>query len=117
MSEAAREAIAYKILTGEQMQRLLADGTFAGAPVDIADGYIHLSTQGQVQGTLDKHFAGQTDLHLVAVDLALLGEAVKWEVSRGNALFPHIYADLPISAVIAHGPVAHSGDGSLVFPA
>jgi len=117
VSEAARESLAYKILTGEQMERLLADGTFAGAPVDIADGYIHLSTQGQVQGTLDKHFAGQVGLHLAAVELARLGTAVKWEVSRGGALFPHVYADLPMSAVIAHGPVAHDEDGTLLLPA
>lgn len=112
----ARPDVAYKILTGEQLSRLLADGTFAGAPVDLADGYIHMSTAEQAQGTLDKHFAGQDDLHVAAVDLAALGNAVKWEVSRGGALFPHIYADLPLSAVIAHAPVARDGDGVLVLP-
>ncbi|EZP83459.1 hypothetical protein BV97_01570 [Novosphingobium resinovorum] len=108
--------VAYKILTGEQLQRLLADGTFAGAPVDLADGYIHMSTADQAQGTLDKHFAGQDDLHIAAVDLTVLGDTVKWEVSRGGALFPHIYADLPLSAVIVHGPVERDAGGALQLP-
>ncbi|GLK45245.1 MULTISPECIES: DUF952 domain-containing protein [Novosphingobium] len=110
------DTIAYKILTGEQLARLLADGTFTGAPVDLADGYIHMSTADQAQGTLDKHFAGQEDLHVAAVDLTALGDTVKWEVSRGGALFPHIYADLPLSAVIAHGPALRDADGALQLP-
>ncbi|WP_404481082.1 DUF952 domain-containing protein [Novosphingobium sp. BL-52-GroH] len=116
MSDAAPATVAYKILTGGQLDQLLADGTFAGAPVDLADGYIHLSTAGQAQGTLDKHFAGQDDLHVAAVDLTALGEAVKWEVSRGGALFPHIYAALPLSAIRAHGPVERQPDGTLILP-
>ncbi|MFT4057858.1 MAG: DUF952 domain-containing protein [Novosphingobium sp.] len=110
------DKVAYKILTGEQLSRLLADGTFAGAPVDLADGYIHMSTADQAQGTLDKHFAGQDDLHVAAVDLTALGDTVKWEVSRGGALFPHIYADLPLSAVTAHGPVERDANGMLLLP-
>lgn len=111
------ERVAYKILTGEQLATLLADGTFAGAPVDIQDGYIHLSTAGQVLGTLDKHFAGRDDLQIAAVDLAALDDVIRWEESRGGALFPHIYADLPLSAVLAHGPVARDADGALILPA
>jgi len=111
-----RDTVAYKILTGEQLARLLADGTFAGAPVDLADGYIHMSTADQAQGTLDKHFAGQDDLHIAAVDLTALGDTVKWEVSRGGALFPHIYADLPLSAVVVHGPVERDAGGALQLP-
>lgn len=117
MSPSGQTAIAYKILTARQLAQLLGDGCFAGAPVDLTDGYIHLSTEGQVQGTLDKHFAGQTDLHIAAVDLAALGDAVKWEESRGGALFPHVYAALPLSAVLAHAPVRHDASGALVFPA
>ena len=108
--------VAYKILTGEQLHQLLSAGTFKGAPIDLSDGYIHMSTAGQVQETLEKHFAGQSDLHIAAVDLSRLGEAVKWEVSRGGALFPHIYAELPLSAVIAHGPVAFDDSGVLILP-
>lgn len=110
------DTVAYKILTGGQLAQLLADGTFAGAPVDLADGYIHLSTAGQAQGTLDKHFAGQDDLHIAMVDLSALGDAVKWEVSRGGALFPHIYADLPLSAVLTHAPVKRDAAGTLLLP-
>ncbi|WP_333606026.1 DUF952 domain-containing protein [Novosphingobium sp.] len=117
MSElSAHEAVAYKILSSRQLKDLLSAGTFAGAPVDIADGYIHLSTLGQVKGTLDKHFAGQDDLHIAAVDLAVLADAVKWEVSRGGALFPHLYAVLPLSAVIAHGPITFDRTGALLLP-
>lgn len=108
--------IAYKILTAPQMAELLAKGRFAGAPIDLADGYVHLSTARQVRETLDKHFAGQADLHIASVDLAILGEAVKWEISRGGALFPHVYADLPLAAVLAHGPVEFDGAGNLILP-
>lgn len=91
---------AFKILTAAQWAQFEADGIFHGAPVDIADGYIHLSTAEQLQGTLDKHFAGQTGLVIAEIDLAALGDAVRWEVSRGGALFPHIYTPLPMTAVL-----------------
>ena len=93
------ETIAYKVLTAEQWAAFQASGAFEGAPVDIADGYIHLSTVDQLQGTIDKHFAGHSGLVVLAIDLAALGGAVRWEVSRGGALFPHVYAKLPMSAV------------------
>ena len=99
MTQAPKPATAYKILTAEQWALFQADGVFLGAPVDLADGYIHLSTSDQVQGTLDKHFGGASGLVIAEVDLAALGDTVKWEVSRGGALFPHIYAPLPIAAV------------------
>jgi uncharacterized protein (DUF952 family) len=108
--------VAYKVLTATQMAQLEADGVFMGAPVDLADGYIHLSTAAQVTETVDKHFAGQGDLHVVAVDLAVLGDAVKWEASRGGQLFPHIYAALPLNAVLAYGPLARNADGTVKLP-
>jgi uncharacterized protein (DUF952 family) len=108
--------LAYKVLTGPQMTQLEADGLFKGAPVDLADGYIHLSTEAQLTETVDKHFAGQNDLHVVAVDLAVLGDAVKWEPSRGGALFPHIYADLPLSAAVAYGPLERDETGAVRLP-
>ena len=92
-------ATAYKIFTVDQWTQFQTDEVFYGAPVDLADGYIHLSATDQLQGTLDKHFAGQIGLVIAEVDLALLGKTVKWEVSRGDALFPHIYGPLPMSAV------------------
>jgi beta-hydroxylase len=90
---------AFKILTAAEYAGFLADGRFEGSPVDRADGFIHLSAADQVKGTLARHFAGQADLVLVEVNLAALGDAVRWEESRGGALFPHIYGVLPFSAV------------------
>ena len=91
---------AFKILTAAQWAQFEVDGLFHGAPVDLADGYIHLSAIDQLQGTLDKHFSGQQELVIAEVDLAMLGEAIRWEVSRGQALFPHCYAPLPLSVVL-----------------
>lgn len=107
---------AYKVLTAPQMAQLEADGVFKGAPVDLADGYIHLSTEAQLTETVDKHFAGQADLHVAAIDLAALGDAVKWEPSRGGQLFPHIYADLPLNAVVAYSPLERDEDGKVRLP-
>lgn len=112
----ASPAVAYKILTAPQMAELLERGRFDGAPVDLADGYVHLSTADQVQGTVDRHFAGQESLFIAAVDLAALGDAVRWEVSRGGALFPHLYASLPLSAVRAHAPLVRSAGGAVLLP-
>ena len=108
--------VAYKILTAEQMAQLETEGTFAGAPVDLADGFIHLSTSAQLDETVAKHFAGQDDLHVAAVDLPVLAGAVKWEPSRNGALFPHIYAPLPLSAVIAYGPLERDDNGKVQLP-
>ncbi len=84
----------YKILTSDQWTELQAAGETSGAPVDIADGFIHFSTIDQVAETAAKHFAGQDGLWLLAVDGAALGDALKWEPSRGGALFPHLYGPL-----------------------
>ena len=110
------DTTAYKVLTAEQMAALEHDGTFAGAPVDLADGYIHLSTAAQLTETVDKHFAGQSDLHVAAVDLGAFGTSLKWEESRGGQRFPHIYGALPLDAVIAYGPLARDGDGTVKLP-
>ncbi len=84
-------ATAYKIFTPPQWAEFERSGTFAGAPIDLADGYNHLSTANQLAGTLALHFAGQ-DVHVAEIALAPYGDAVRWEASRGGALFPHIYA-------------------------
>jgi uncharacterized protein (DUF952 family) len=107
---------AYKILTADQMDTLEHARVFLGAPIDLQDGYIHLSTAEQVVETLEKHFAGQTGLWLAAVDLAALGETVRWEPSRGGQLFPHIYGPLPLDAVTAYSEVHYEQDGSLRLP-
>ena len=115
MSEIA--ATAYKVLTAEQMAALEADGAFAGAPVDLADGYIHLSTAEQLTETVEKHFAGQTNLHVAAVDLASFGAGLKWEAVRGGALFPHIYGGpLLLETVIAYGPLERDEHGGVKLP-
>lgn len=113
MSE--RPAIAYKVLTADQMRALEADA-FRGAPIDLADGYIHLSTRDQLTETVDRHFAGQSDLWVAAIDLAALGETVKWEESRGGALFPHIYGSMPLEVVIAYGALERNDDGTVKLP-
>lgn len=93
---------AYKIFTAQQWAAFQAAGAFAGASVDLADGYIHLSAKEQLQGTLDKHFAGQSGLVIAEIDLNILGDDVVWEESRGGALFPHLYnRPLPMAAVIS----------------
>ena len=110
------DKIAYKILTGPQMAELESEGRFAGAPIDLSDGYIHMSTAAQLAETIARHFGGQDDLHIAAIDLEALGEAVRWEASRGGQLFPHLYAALTLADVIAYGPLAHAPDGSIMLP-
>lgn len=111
------DLFAYKILTAEQYAQFKADGVFKGAPVDLADGYIHLSIRDQAAETVAKHFAGQDRLVMVMVDLAPFGEAIRWEESRGGALFPHLYADLPITAVAGKVVLRIGDDGTHSFPA
>lgn len=91
---------AFKVLTQQQWADFERERVFRGAPVDIADGYIHLSTAEQLEETIAKYFAGQTCLMIAEVDLLLLGDAIRWEPARGGELFPHIYAELPMHAVI-----------------
>ena len=109
------DSTVYKILTGMEFAALEA-GEFEGAPVDLADGYIHLSTAAQVRETVDRHFAGQSGLMVAAVDLAALGGAVRWEAARGGQKFPHLYGRLRMAAVVAHGPLTRAADGSVKLP-
>ena len=87
----------YKISPRAAWDAALAAGTFTGAPVDLADGFIHFSTAEQVAETAAKHFRNQADLVLVAIDATALGADLKWEPSRGGALFPHLYAPLDVA--------------------
>jgi uncharacterized protein (DUF952 family) len=89
----------YKILTTPQLEALRAEGSTLGAPIDLRDGYVHLSAEDQVAGTLALHFQGQSGLWVLGVDADALGDALRWEPSRGGALFPHLYGPLPLSAV------------------
>jgi uncharacterized protein (DUF952 family) len=101
----------YKIVTRAQWTAAEAVGVFDGAPVDLADGYIHFSTATQVAETLAKHFAGQRDLLLVAVSADRWGDALRWEVSRGGQLFPHLYAPLPVAAAVRVTEIPLGPDG------
>jgi uncharacterized protein (DUF952 family) len=106
----------YKISPRAEWQQAEDAGRFTGAPVDLADGYIHFSTAAQVRETAAKHFAGAADLVLVAVDASALGADLVWEPSRGGALFPHLYADLPMSAVLWVRPLPLGADSTHLFP-
>lgn len=108
--------VIYKIAPEALWRDAEAAGTFTGAPVDIADGFIHFSTAEQVKDTAAKHFGGQPDLLLVAIDTGKLGPALKYEVSRGGALFPHLYAPLDLNSVIWVKPLPLSDDGAHEFP-
>ena len=105
----------YKIVSAAEWRAAEAAGVFTGAAVDHTDGFIHFSTAGQAQETAAKHFAGQSDLLLVAVDAARLGDALKWEVSRGGALFPHLYAPLSLDLVTKVAPLPLAADGAHDF--
>ncbi len=90
----------FKILRRSEWDAFRAAGGTDGAPVDLADGYIHFSTANQVVGTAARHFASESDLVLVAFDADALGPALKWEPARGGALFPHLYRRLRIAEVV-----------------
>jgi uncharacterized protein (DUF952 family) len=91
-------------------------GEFQGSEADRRDGFIHLSTADQVRETAEKHFAGQSDLVLVSVDVSKLGNWLKWEPSRGGALFPHLYGSLDMTAVVRTEPLPLRPDGTHDFP-
>ena len=96
--------VAYKIVSAVDWDSIQAAGGYDGSAVDLRDGYIHLSAADQLAGTAAKHYAGRDDLVLLDVDLTVYGAAIVWEPSRGGALFPHIYGDLPLSAVTEARP-------------
>ena len=110
------DTLIYKITPEEPWRAAEEAGRFDGAPIDLADGYIHFSTAGQARETAAKHFAGQDGLLLAAIDTGKLGDALKWEVSRGGALFPHLYAPLSMDAVVWVKPLPLGPDGAHVFP-
>ncbi|MEU1967098.1 Uncharacterized conserved protein, DUF952 family [Micromonospora sediminicola] len=95
----------YKILSDDEWRQARAAGRFTGTALDRQDGYLHLSAADQVVETVRRHFAGVTGLTLLAVDESRLGEGLRWEVSRGGAAFPHLYAALPVDAVVAAHPL------------
>jgi uncharacterized protein (DUF952 family) len=91
-------------------------GAYTGSSDDRRDGFIHLSLREQLPGTLAKHFRNQQDLVLIQFETRALGEALRWEVSRGGQHFPHLYAELPTRAAVAVTPLQLGTDGIPVLP-
>lgn len=111
------QTIAYRLSTPDRWAEIMLSGVFAGEPHDVADGFIHLSAADQVEGTLIKHYNDHPRLILAEIDLDELGDTVKWEKSRGGALFPHVYGEIPMSAVRGVRHLLRNEDGDWVLPA
>jgi len=105
-------SLIYKILPRAEWEAACAAGVFNGSAIDLEDGFIHFSAGDQWGETLNKHFAGQADLLLVAVDAEALGPGLKWEVSRGGALFPHLYGAMPTGLAVSVIPIPNPGGAS-----
>ncbi len=110
------DRLVYKIVGRDEWDDAVARGVFVGATIDLADGYIHLSTAAQVEETARRHFAGRDDLVLVALRAAELGEALRYEPSRGGDLFPHLYARLDPQAALWTRSLPLGPDGTHDFP-
>lgn len=108
-------AMIYKIVSADLWRQALAVGALAGAPVDRTDGFIHFSGADQVEETARRHFAGQKDLILLEVVAEELGPCLKYEISRGGALFPHFYGTLAVSKVSHAWPLPQGADGGHDF--
>ncbi|MBM04938.1 MAG: hypothetical protein CMH88_00810 [Oceanibulbus sp.] len=106
----------FKIFRADEWAALRKVGATDGAPIDVTDGYVHFSTAEQAEETAAKHFKGEDGLFLLAVDSDALGEALKWEPSRGGALFPHLYRQLTLEDVVWAQPLPVV-DGAHEFPA
>ena len=109
------DAIIYRLCEKNLWDAATRAGVFCGGTDDVRDGFIHFSTADQLVETARRHYAGVDPLMLIAVDAAALGPSLKWESSRGGALFPHLYADLPMRAVISTARLARNAAGEHVF--
>lgn len=108
--------IIYKIIDRDEWDAARGCGRYAGSADDRRDGFIHFSTEDQVRETAAKHFAGQSNLVLLAIDDASLDSGLKWEASRGGALFPHLFKPLPVSSVVRSWPLPLNEAGVHEFP-
>jgi len=108
--------LVFKICSTDEWRQAERAGAFHGTPLDLRDGFIHLSTSEQLAGTLAEHFPGAGDLLLVAVDVDAVGPNLKWEKSRGGALFPHLFTALPLNAVRWVKPLPLGADGRHLLP-
>lgn len=106
----------YKICGSDEWDAARKNKRFTGAEIDLQDGYIHFSTAETVKETAGLHFTDRENLVLVAVDVEKLGDALKWEASRGGDLFPHLFADLTFDAVKSQSPLPLGKDGLHQFP-
>jgi uncharacterized protein (DUF952 family) len=107
---------AYKICERESWEQARQNGRYFGSSDDRRDGFIHLSAPEQVAATLERHFADQDDLLLIGIDVSRLGKALRWEPSRGGALFPHLYEPLDFTAVVSEVPLVRGPDGRYRTP-
>lgn len=110
------QKIIYKICSVVEWGNAKAKGVFEGSAVDLNDGFIHFSTAEQVRETALKHFSGRDGLVLIAVNADSLGAQLKWEVSRGGDLFPHLYGALALSSALSVKPLPLNEKGEHVFP-
>jgi uncharacterized protein (DUF952 family) len=92
-------SLIYKICPASAWREAERQGVYRGSPDDVRDGFIHLSTATQVEGTARRHFFGQTGLFLIEVEAEALRDALRWERSRNDELFPHLYGELDLGAV------------------
>ena len=106
----------YKICDRNTWEQARAGGRYFGSVDDARDGFIHLSTPDQVAGTLERHFAHHDDLVLIGVDVSRLGQALRWEPSRGGVLFPHLYAPLDFAAVVSEMPLVRGSNRQYQLP-
>lgn len=106
----------FKILSADQWTLAQSEGEIRGAPIDFQDGFIHLSARDQVEETVAKHFADQDDLVLIQVDEAKLVDTLRWEESRGGALYSHVYGTIPCGAVVQTWPLQRNRNGQHRFP-
>ena len=116
MKDSKTDGLVVKILRRTECAQLVQELVFQGSPVDLADGFIHLSTPSQAAETAAKHFAGESGLWLAAANPAGFAEALKWEPSRGGALFPHLYRELRAEDLLWIRPLPLGPEGRHLFP-
>jgi len=108
--------VIFKIVHSEEWHTAKVAGVYSGSAKDKSDGFLHFSTEEQLMGTLTRYYAGADDLILVAVDEGTLDNVLKYEPSTAGALYPHLYGDLPLSAVTRARPIARDKEGKFILP-
>jgi uncharacterized protein (DUF952 family) len=115
-SDADHPPLVYKICHEADWREALRNGCYLGSSDDRRDGFVHLSTADQLAGTAARHFMNRPGLVVVALDASMVGPGLKWEVSRGGALFPHHYGPIDIAAAVWVEPIPLSPDGLPLLP-